>query len=266
MSRLYFHSYLNFLSLALLFLIGCKKLVEPAIAPIPPTIPPGIPPEIPPEIKILMENVRNNCGSSKSSTAGDNSPIICGNTLIILLPPDKNKNFIPVVTVLSKDYQWKKGKIDEVENTNKGLGVLVEQMKQPGMQALLSRSRDIIAVGTASYEGENVNENERAKRRSEEILKTVRTKNLIPINNDIEGFYTLNLGKYKKECIAKFSILENDKQIRTAYQRPIMVAVVLKRSENITKAEIEEELRKKLQELPQELSLECYPNFDFKRG
>ncbi len=84
-------------------------------------------------------------------------------------------------------------------------------------------------------------------------------KNRLPANNQIKnnGFYYLNLGKYKEQCNVNYLVDSN-----TAYQRPIIILSILN-SEDTNQNDIKESVAKTLEHLPGELKPSCYSTFEF---
>lgn len=171
---------------------------------------------------IAQQIINSSCGSGvKNYTNGSESPIICGNGIVnvIFMPPEKiyeQRNVYPVITVLSKEHQWVKGSITDVEGTNEGLNILQKQLEMEWARGMIAKSAYTIAVGTASYEGSRETEENRAFRRGEKI--NFLLKRFLPSTTIIK---LLSLGKYKDDCTSP-------KLDETGYQRPIIVISLLK--------------------------------------
>ena len=216
-----------------------------------------LPSTVIPVIKELM----NSCGASSLSIVGDNSNMTCGNLIIhIYLPPNlEEEPDQPTLAtmILTRGYEWVYDSETKIEGTTGGLNILQEHLEQQGLQEVLQKSSQVVAVGTASVEGEPLAQRRKAGKRAENIM--IRIQKALPKGNQItrDGFYYLNLGKYTDQCHSTYTV-ESD----TAYQRKVMVVSVLN-SKNSTKQEIETKVKEHLSELPKELSSKCYSDFEF---
>lgn len=131
------------------------------------------------------------------------------------------------VVVLKKEFVWVRGSDRELEQTGRRIPAdeLARSVLDEEMLAALGAARAIIAVGTASQEGDPVEERARAGRRA------VRTAELaahavgagIPIS-------TLNLGQYHAPC-------ESCETAGTSWQRPFIVIAVTAAAPGVVLAE-----------------------------
>src|SRR5262249_9704825 len=95
------------------------------------------------------------------------------------------------VVVANKDFLWVRGSSDELENagTVASAEILAREVLDADVQASLRTSTGIIAVGTASQEGDAKEETERAARRAKRTAELVQ--GAVEANMPIS---TLNLG------------------------------------------------------------------------
>jgi hypothetical protein len=179
-------------------------------------------------------------------------------TLIFFKPEtdSKGQKFQTVAKILASDHQWKIGSINEVEGTNKGLSILVaDELTKKAEQELSSELSTQVVVGTASREGSDILEKERAHKRAVEIRK------FITINYGVRPKYLLNMGRFKEEkCKDKYY----HEGRSTRYQRPIIIMSILRESNSPEPEQknIEIMLKKNLDSLGFGLSYQCYSDFN----
>lgn len=120
------------------------------------------------------------------------------------------------VVVANKDFLWVRGSADELEKAGQTMSgeALTREVLDADVRASLSSSIGIIAVGTASQEGDAKEERERAARRAKRTAELVQgaIDTGIPIS-------TLNLGQYRERC----ATCETS---GTNWQRPFMVIAI----------------------------------------
>lgn len=116
------------------------------------------------------------------------------------------------VVVANKDFLWVRGSSDDLEKAGKVISgeALTQEVLDADVRASLRSSIEIIAVGTASQEGDASEETQRAKRRAERTAELIRgaAEESIPIS-------TLNLGQFRGRETGG-----------TNWQRPFMVIAV----------------------------------------
>jgi hypothetical protein len=120
------------------------------------------------------------------------------------------------VVVAKKEFLWVRKSSDELEREGKAIpgAEIADQVFDVDVRAALTSAREIVAVGTASQEGDATEETERAGRRARKTAEIVAQAiaSAAPV-------WTLNLGQYRepcKECEAE----------GTNWQRPFMVIAV----------------------------------------
>jgi hypothetical protein len=120
------------------------------------------------------------------------------------------------VVVAKKEFLWVRGSSDEIEKDGKAIAAneISAQVFDSEMQAALANARELIAVGTASQEGNAEKETARARRRAERTAEIVtqEVEPAMPVS-------ILNLGQYREPC-------ENCETDGTNWQRPFMLIAV----------------------------------------
>ncbi|HKZ97718.1 MAG TPA: hypothetical protein VJ045_12140 [Hyphomicrobiaceae bacterium] len=120
------------------------------------------------------------------------------------------------VVVARKEFLWVRKSSDELERDGKTItGADIEsQVLDQDVRAALATAKEIIAVGTASQEGDAREETERAGRRAHKTAEIVQggIDAAIPI-------WTLNLGQYREPC-------KDCEAGGTNWQRPFIVIAV----------------------------------------
>jgi hypothetical protein len=120
------------------------------------------------------------------------------------------------VVVAKKEFLWIKGSADELEKDGQTIKNpdIANAVFDGEVSAALAGAREIIAVGTASQEGDSGQEKDRAGRRASATAK---------LSQSIVGpempVWSLNLGQYREQCAA----CETN---GTSWQRPFIVVAV----------------------------------------
>jgi hypothetical protein len=189
--------------------------------------------------------------------------IICAgniNIITIVFNPERDKaghKFQMIAKILASDHQWKLGSISEVEGTDKGLSILMDDELNKGSEKeIISALSTQIVVGTASREGNDRLEKQRAHDRAVEIRRFVNK------SYGVRPKYLLNLGRFKEEkCNNKYY---RDKSSASKYQRPIIIMNILREPgmPELEQKDIEKSVKKNLDSLGFGLSHQCYSNFD----
>ncbi len=120
------------------------------------------------------------------------------------------------VVVAKKEFLWVKGSADELEKQGrvfKGQDIATA-IFDGEVSAALAGAREIIAVGTASQEGDAVAEKDRAGRRAAATAELSQSA----IREDMP-VWSLNLGQYREPCAAC-------ETSGTSWQRPFIVVAV----------------------------------------
>lgn len=120
------------------------------------------------------------------------------------------------VVVAKKQFLWVRGSSDELEKNGVVLAreKLESEVLDAEVRAGLANAREIIAVGTASQEGDSREETARAGRRAARTAEILAAAidGAVPIS-------TLNLGQYRERC-------PTCDRGATNWQRPFMVIAV----------------------------------------
>ena len=120
------------------------------------------------------------------------------------------------VVVAKKEFLWVKGSAEELEKEGKVFkgNDIATAIFDGEVTAALAGAREIIAVGTASQEGDSGTEKERAARRASATATLSQTA----IGPDMP-VWSLNLGQYRDPCAAC-------ETSGTSWQRPFIVVAV----------------------------------------
>lgn len=120
------------------------------------------------------------------------------------------------VVVLTKNYGWVKGSTTELERDTTRLSPedIQNEVLAPQLREGLGGSRELIAVGLASQEGEIDKEIQRGGLRAARIAEWV--KSVVDVNVPMS---TLNLGRYVEPCA-------ECEDADTSWQRPFIVIAV----------------------------------------
>jgi hypothetical protein len=120
------------------------------------------------------------------------------------------------VVVLNKDFMWVHASADELERQGKKIpaSAVAETVLDADTRVSLAEAREIIAVGTASQEGQAAAEHQRARQRAERTAAIAGgpAPEWVPI-------YILNLGQYREPCAAC-------ETTGTSWQRPFIFIAV----------------------------------------
>jgi eukaryotic-like serine/threonine-protein kinase len=151
------------------------------------------------------------------------------------------------LVILSASYRWKIASSDAVQlpNQNKfiNLSNLKSKLEQDGILEVMENPARIIAVGTASCEGELTQEENRAFQRAYNIQENLAKKIFT-----VKDFRILNLGQNKtSDCVPNPEI--------TSFQRSIIIIGVKKEAKGVI---LEEALRDRLSGKIAGLNLEEY--------
>ena len=150
-------------------------------------------------------------------------------TMIEIVGYDKaGRRGVFEVVVLNKDFMWVHGSADQLERQGKKIPAasVADIVLDQDARISLAEAREIIAVGTASQEGQATAEHERARKRAERTAEIAGgpAPDWVPV-------YTLNLGQYRDPCAAC-------ETTGTSWQRPFVFIAVkdLKAGTNLGEA------------------------------
>ncbi|MCB1520155.1 MAG: hypothetical protein KDJ37_06215 [Hyphomicrobiaceae bacterium] len=129
--------------------------------------------------------------------------------------------------VANKDFSWQRGSTEKLERSGKALSleVLNSVLFDELVRARLRVAKELIAVGTASQEGDPTEETYRAGQRAEQTAKWVK-----PVLETGIPIWTLNLGQYRDPCTAC-------ETSETAWQRPFLLVAVRRAAWGVDLAE-----------------------------
>lgn len=130
----------------------------------------------------LFQQIRNRDNPSTSEVVGQD---------------DTGRSATYQLIMVSSEYYWKYGDTASVVNFEGREVSLEEKLQSNGIAALLRKSTDVIAVGTASCVGSGPDEETRAYERSRTLVGWVKQIDLGP---SLENLYLLNLGQYNEPC------------------------------------------------------------------
>jgi hypothetical protein len=141
---------------------------------------------------------------------------------------------------LITNHAWRLGSSDELESltspytTIKAQSLLEQKLSESNTQERIKQSKELIAVGVASCEGEKTQEENRAEERARVIQKTLTDA------STVHKISLLLLGQYqKKDC---------DKSKNTIKQRQLIVIYVISKDEGILMKEALDNAREQLTE------------------
>ncbi len=120
------------------------------------------------------------------------------------------------VVVLNKEFKWVLGSADALEHEGQVVTAsdIATEVLDEDVRGGLAEAREIVAVGTASQEGEAANEIERAGKRALRTAEFAKTAAM-----DQAPLWTLNLGQYRDPCTSC-------ETTGTSWQRPFIVIAV----------------------------------------
>jgi hypothetical protein len=120
------------------------------------------------------------------------------------------------VVVLNKEFKWVLASSDQLEREGKTFTAkeIADEVLDADVRASLAEALEVIAVGTASQEGEAANELSRAAKRAKKTADLAKsaTMDTVPVS-------TLNLGQYRDPC-------SECETTGTSWQRPFIVIAV----------------------------------------
>lgn len=134
-------------------------------------------------------------------------------TMIEIVGYDKaGRRGVFEVVVLNKEFMWVRASADELERQGQRIpaAAVEDIVLDQDARVSLAQAREIIAVGTASQEGQAAVEHERARKRAERTAAIAGgpAPDWIPV-------YSLNLGQYREPCAAC-------ETTGTSWQRPFI--------------------------------------------
>jgi hypothetical protein len=120
------------------------------------------------------------------------------------------------VVVLNKEFKWVLASADQLERDGRTFTAkeIANDVLDDGVRASRAEAKEIVAVGTASQEGDAANEIQRAGQRAIKTADLAKgaTIDTVPIS-------TLNLGQYRDPCA-------ECETTGTSWQRPFIVVAV----------------------------------------
>lgn len=157
------------------------------------------------------------------------------------------------VVVMTRDFTWVRGSSDQL--ARQGIALSEAQVGTEVLTAEirngLSKSADLIAVGTASQEGVAANETGRADRRSRTSARWLSGAVMPP-----PRIWLLNLGQFQEACGAEDTT-------DTAWQRPFMMIGVRKQEAGV---DLGQALKNAISDKSNLPSPDCYSQFQLVRN
>lgn len=122
--------------------------------------------------------------------------------------------------VANKDFTWERGSTERLTREGKVLarGEIDRLLFDDLVRARLRQAKQLIAIGTASQEGDERQELFRAGKRAEQTAQWI-----MPLADKDVPVWTLNLGQYKEPC-------ETCDTAETNWQRPFLLIAVRRAS------------------------------------
>lgn len=157
------------------------------------------------------------------------------------------------VAILPKDLTWVRKSSTELAQGEAAIpeADIVTRVFTPELRDGLGASKDVIAVGLASQEGQREEETERAANRSKSAAKWL-TQAMKPET----GIWLLNLGQFQAGCKATAEASD------TSWQRPVIIVGIRSQDGSVNLTEAFADAIAAKSNLP---SKECYSSFDLTR-
>lgn len=150
------------------------------------------------------------------------------------------------VVIITQEERWKLASFEEVE-TGKAIDILPTYFSQ---LSLVKASKNLICIGTASQEGNQKKEAERAGRRADVIVKVLKVT--LGEEGAEKHIFKLNLGKFKVKA----------RKEDTSYQRRVILIGTIEEGNQTAAADIQEALFDALEKSPNlEVKISDYHDF-----
>lgn len=161
----------------------------------------------------VLDAVETRANRAAQPVVEERARTTANSTMIEIVGYDKaGRRGVFEVVVLNKDFMWVRASADALEHQGKKIPAaeVAEMVLDQDARVSLAEARDIIAVGTASQEGQAAAEHERARQRAERTAAIAGgpAPDWVPI-------YILNLGQYRDPCAAC-------ETTGTSWQRPFI--------------------------------------------
>lgn len=156
------------------------------------------------------------------------------------------------LVVLDKRFDWVRGSTSEIVKDGAVLseGAIAAAVLTPEVRQSLARAKEVIAVGTASAEGDIVAEIHRAGLRAKQTADWIA-----PAVPAAVPLHTLNLGQYRDACATC-------ETADTSWQRPFIIVTVRDKDAGVDIAQALAAAMSDKSNLP---SLSAYSTFGFAR-
>lgn len=164
----------------------------------------------------------------------------------------QNRRGLFDIVVLKNQFLWVRSSYNQLERDGAVIPLvsLTDTIFDDDVLRALDSARDIVAVGTASQEGELKTEVARANRRARETAKLIKSV----LNNDVP-IWVLNLGQYRDPC-------EDCEAVETNWQRPFIFITAVRKDESLNLKEAVRDAMAGSSKLP---STQRYTDFKFLR-
>jgi hypothetical protein len=155
--------------------------------------------------------------------------------------------------VLPKRYAWAKGSADQIAEDGRLLSAeeISDSVFLPEIRSGLARSKDLIAVGAASEEGDVAGETGRAGERARTAARWIASA-----ATPETRIWTLNLGQFQADCAA------SAERADTSWQRPVVLIGVRSQEKDVILAQALADAMAGKSNLP---STQCYSSFELSR-
>lgn len=156
--------------------------------------------------------------------------------------------------VLTSELTWVKASADHVEHRGEVVPDLesASRVINADIAKILQRSKDLIAIGLASSEGERPQEEERAGKRALTIAGWFNG-----LGDPATPIWSLNLGQYDR------SSCKSQEDANTSFERPLLFAGVRARDEGVN---LQEALANAISDKENLPSRACYSRFDLAKA
>lgn len=161
----------------------------------------------------LLDAIETQANRALTPVVQEQSRTTQNSTIIEIIGYDKaGRRGVFEVVVLNKDFMWVHASADELERQGKKIPAasVADIVLDGDARVSLAEAREIIAVGTASQEGQAAAEHQRALQRAQRTAQIASgpAPEWVPV-------YTLNLGQYRDPCAAC-------ETTGTSWQRPFI--------------------------------------------
>jgi hypothetical protein len=161
----------------------------------------------------VLDAIETQANRQMAPVVEERARTTANSTMIEIVGYDKaGRRGVFEVVVLNKDFMWVHGSAEQLERQGKKIPAasVADIVLDQDARVSLAEAREIIAVGTASQEGQAAAEHQRALQRAQRTAQIAGgpAPEWVPV-------YTLNLGQYRDPCAAC-------ETTGTSWQRPFI--------------------------------------------